>query len=419
MSDDHGSTEQTRRIRNELLYTFAATLAAVLLLSIAAQFIGLLARNLALFVALVFLLAGYLNVDARNRDPREFGMTADRFLVGLGWGLAATLLTIVPFFAGYWVWETQWRGRTASLDVDNLRQWSSSDRGMPEPWRNPSDAESVPQSGVWSWAEERRLLIGLATNNEPVSLELQCSPACEPSIRGPARLSQKARPPADEPVRGNSGDDTDSGATDWIVRLTTPSTRAKLAIDAPAAEDAGRPPAPDRVNLTLQTPDGLEIRRGPDAERVGRSTTFHRGYSWLLITLLAQIVLIALPEEFFYRGYVQTRIRQWWTTDARSDASASPEDETTGTTVRDGPTESDRPEWLGITPENALTSALFALGHLVIPVGGQILGNRAAVFFPALVFGWLRDRTGYITASVTYHTACNLLVLLAAAHFFR
>jgi len=419
MSEDPGSTEQTRRIRNELLYTFASTLAAVLLLSIAAQFVGLLARNLTLFVALAFLLAGYLNVDARNRDPRAFGMTADRFLAGLGWGLAATLLTIVPFFAGYWIWETQWRGRTASLDVDNLRQWSSSDRGIPEPWRNLPDGQSVPQSGVWSWAEERRLLVGLATNNQPVSLELQCSPACEPSIRGPARLSQKARSSAGEPVGDNSGDDTDSGATHWLVRLTTPSTRARLAIDAPAPADADRPPPPDSVSLTLQAPEGVEIRRGPDAERVGRSATFQRGFSWLLITLIAQIVLIALPEEFFYRGYVQTRIRQWWTADARSDASASPEDETAGTTVRDGPTESRRPGWLGITPENALASALFALGHLVIPVGGQILPNRVAVFFPALVFGWLRDRTGYITASVTYHTACNLLVLLAAAHFFR
>jgi hypothetical protein len=33
---------------------------------------------------------------------------------------------------------------------------------------------------------------------------------------------------------------------------------------------------------------------------------------------------------------------------------------------------------------------------------------RLAVFFPALVFGWLRARTGGIGAGVIYHAACNL-----------
>jgi membrane protease YdiL (CAAX protease family) len=37
---------------------------------------------------------------------------------------------------------------------------------------------------------------------------------------------------------------------------------------------------------------------------------------------------------------------------------------------------------------------------------------RLAVFFPALLFGWLRARTGGIGASVLFHASCNLYALL-------
>ena len=34
--------------------------------------------------------------------------------------------------------------------------------------------------------------------------------------------------------------------------------------------------------------------------------------------------------------------------------------------------------------------------------------SRLAVFFPALVFGWLRRRTGGVGAPVVFHAACNV-----------
>jgi membrane protease YdiL (CAAX protease family) len=36
------------------------------------------------------------------------------------------------------------------------------------------------------------------------------------------------------------------------------------------------------------------------------------------------------------------------------------------------------------------------------------LPTRLAVFFPALLFGWLRARTGGIGASLTFHMLCNV-----------
>jgi len=50
------------------------------------------------------------------------------------------------------------------------------------------------------------------------------------------------------------------------------------------------------------------------------------------------------------------------------------------------------------------TSALFALGHLATEPNPA----RLAVFFPALVFAWLRLKTGGIGAGVLFHVLCNV-----------
>jgi uncharacterized protein len=95
--------------------------------------------------------------------------------------------------------------------------------------------------------------------------------------------------------------------------------------------------------------------------------------------VLGQLLVIGLPEEAFYRGYLQTTFDDVW-----------------------------RPRWrvLGalIGPGLLLTSALFALGHVLTKVDP----NRLAVFFPSLLFGWLRARTGGIGAPIAFHALCNL-----------
>ena len=84
-------------------------------------------------------------------------------------------------------------------------------------------------------------------------------------------------------------------------------------------------------------------------------------------------------EEAFYRGYLQSRLDDAWP-----------------------------PRWrlLGATvgPGLLVASAIFALGH----VATVHLATRLAVFFPALLFGWLRARTGGIGASVCFHMICNV-----------
>ncbi len=95
--------------------------------------------------------------------------------------------------------------------------------------------------------------------------------------------------------------------------------------------------------------------------------------------MLGQLLLVALPEEAFYRGYLQTRFDD-----------ALPQ----------------RVRILGASlgPGVLIASVVFAIGHFVtIPVPA-----RLAVFFPSLLFGWLRARTGGIGASLAFHAFCNV-----------
>lgn len=94
---------------------------------------------------------------------------------------------------------------------------------------------------------------------------------------------------------------------------------------------------------------------------------------------LAQLLVIALPEEMFYRGYLQSALS---VTDERTLNVFG---------AKFG---------LGVL----LSSAVFALGHLLATPNV----SRLAVFFPSLVFAWLRVRTRGVGSGVLYHALCNL-----------
>ena len=105
---------------------------------------------------------------------------------------------------------------------------------------------------------------------------------------------------------------------------------------------------------------------------------------WVIDNLL----VVGLPEEFFYRGYIQGRLRDAWPEGRR---------------------------FLGARLGRAfwVTALLFAVGHLAI-----FRSWRLAVIFPALLFGWMRERTGTVMGAALFHATCNLLALVLEASFF-
>jgi len=87
---------------------------------------------------------------------------------------------------------------------------------------------------------------------------------------------------------------------------------------------------------------------------------------------LRQALLVALPEEVFFRGYLYDAFEE------------------------NG--------WEPVIP----SSLLFAAGHLVTHASAY----RALTFFPALLFGWSRKKSGNIYVPVLLHLLFNLFPYL-------
>lgn len=95
--------------------------------------------------------------------------------------------------------------------------------------------------------------------------------------------------------------------------------------------------------------------------------------------VLGQMLGVAFPEEAFFRGYLQSALDRAW----------PPKVRLLGADLG-----------LGLV----VSSAIFAVGHyLTYPEPA-----RLAVFFPSLVFGYLRARTGGVGAPIVFHASCNL-----------
>lgn len=111
----------------------------------------------------------------------------------------------------------------------------------------------------------------------------------------------------------------------------------------------------------------------------GKSLAFNKlSYSFILM----QLLLVALPEEVFFRGYLQQRL---------------------GNTIK------------GIIA----VSLLFALGHFVtLCLGGDhglpVCSQAVLTFFPSLVMGYIYMTTGTLWASVIFHFLANLVHISAA-----
>lgn len=110
-----------------------------------------------------------------------------------------------------------------------------------------------------------------------------------------------------------------------------------------------------------------------------------------VVTLaLSQVVVVALPEELFFRGYLYARFEARWP--SRSRLFGAP-----------------------VGPAILMTSLLFGLGHVLVDFDPQ----RFAVVVPGFVFGWMRARTGSIAAGVLFHALCNLLSDTLHTSYFR
>ncbi len=107
----------------------------------------------------------------------------------------------------------------------------------------------------------------------------------------------------------------------------------------------------------------------------------------MLQALLIHVVMVALPEEIFYRGFLETSLVRHWKQKRWLIVPLS------------------RGIWIGAT--------LFALGHFL----GEWNPFRLGPFFPAFVFSMLVRRSSSIMGSVIYHAASNILAATLTASY--
>ncbi|MCB9522749.1 MAG: CPBP family intramembrane metalloprotease [Myxococcales bacterium] len=349
--------EPTRRRRVvEIALLYGATLVVTVGLTLAQGAVGWLRAYLLVIVAATFLYLPIEVLHRRGEDPEDLGIHRRRPVSALKAALWLMLLTFPPYLLGFHGWQTQWLGREAAPAEARLDRWPVALQEAPRVAR-PAEGD------VWLYTEtdaQHRLRWRL-----PAGQRLEAEVVADGPLRVVAGGHQARADGGTLTVRGGS-----VGMVAWRTEASA------LTVDVQAGGD--RLPA-DRLRLgtALTAADTVPYRA-------------QRGWWWLLNLVLVQFLLVAVPEEVFYRGYLQSRL--------------------------DGLIGRDR-RILGADVNVAsvlLTSALFAVGHIAtIPHP-----SRLAVFFPSLLFGWLRRRSGGVLAPAIYHAACNLLVDLAVL-FYR
>lgn len=317
--------------------------------------------NLGFFAALIFVLVPGYFLRKRGEHESSYGLEFDDWRRGILWGGVATLLTIALFSPAYHLWETRVEQRAANIDVGNYRQ-------LPMTWYGAPQQMDDGAVHVWTWGQ-------------------QIYVAWKPDA-GPWALSI-----APEAAQGELFDTPEGfGRNTAIDEFARHGERPTMVSGAFHVQGASalriRAQAGDHVLSSDEVLAGAGLQARGQAQ--GDETRVPLGYGWMLSLLLTQLILVAVPEEFFFRGFLQERLHQAW--------------------GRDGIRILGLPLTWGIV----VSSLLFALVHLV----SNLSLTRLSVFFPSLLFGALRERTGGIAASVVYHAASNLLVFFLSVHYF-
>lgn len=319
-----------------------------------------IAMHLSVLVALIFILVPRWLAPADDTEPSSPALSAARSA-----GLSLLLLAwLLPFFLlGHHLWMTTHQGWTASPSTGAWVQLPDEVRGT-APLRD--DALSLSR-------HEGRLHLRWAPT-EGGTLHLRSDAMIVP-----------LRPHSDMLFSTNRGE---AGEWSWSVApgeaLTLAfATRDGSHLTLRAQDHAGDLPA-ERYLLGA----GASPPRSSWQEDVGWRLPL--GHSWILFLVLMHVVVIAIPEEIFFRGFLQRQFEDNGHTQALLSLGG----------------------W-SITRANLWTSVAFAVGHGLIGLDPL----RLAVFFPSLVFGALRDRSGGLTAPVVFHVGCNLMVAFTVPHY--
>lgn len=330
----------------EVLLAVAGATAACVLLSRLQEHVPFLRANLYVLVAAIFLYLPMVLLRRRGLTTLDVGLTTHPRGRGLAFALAAMALTFPPFAIGFHYWQGMVLGNRPAFEADAYRRWPAVWEGRPG--RGSSlDGLTLYVEGSelrlrWPSLGQEPLAIGLRSDGR---LELSGSTGVRVVRQGPGQVELRARRAGEARLWVSGGEQLEIAPTLGAV----PLARERIFLGA-----AG------------EHPDSVPFEA-------------HRSLIWVLLLALSHLLLVALPEELFYRGYVQTTLDRIWPR-----------------------------RWRVLGVELGMSvvvaSVLFALGHFLV----DLRAERLAVFFPSLLFGYLRAGTGSLAAPILFHAASNI-----------
>ncbi len=99
----------------------------------------------------------------------------------------------------------------------------------------------------------------------------------------------------------------------------------------------------------------------------------------LALLTVNMFLFVGLPEEFFFRGYLQSELNYIF---------------------------GKKFNFLSVKfgPGLFITAIIFTLSHIFV----QMDWSKASLIFISLILGWLREKSGSILASAGFHTLANV-----------
>lgn len=267
-----------------------------------------------------------------------------------------SLIVFPPYLVGFHVWQTQWLQKRQASALTCCGRWPSELKGAPQQVEPPEE-----EVQLFTTADAR---FWLRWNLPPGQRFLA-------AIEGGGRLIGSTGSTLVQADRFFVEGHQDRNGR-YNGRATFLVEGRAFSIDIEAGGD--RLPA-------------ARLRLG--ADRITAADMPYRAeysYWWLLNFTLVQLLLVALPEEVFFRGYLQTRLDQIFDAETRVlrvDISIA---------------------------SVCVTSILFAIAHLLTVPSPY----RLAVFFPSLLFGWMRRACDSVASAVFFHAACNVFLEIAS-----
>ncbi|MGC6416160.1 MAG: myxosortase MrtP [Bradymonadia bacterium] len=307
-------------------------------------------------LALVAALFLYLPLELLYRqgvDPADFGISKRPILRSLKNALWVSLLVFPIYLVGFHYWQVNYLGNDRNQSMSRLDQWPLDIQDRPKVTQIDEGSVSLYAVGELIWMRWR------LPPGQHFSATVNATGPIIPEVQ--------------RPVSSKENTAVYEGRSDGKLAFRTAGHSFNALIQT--GQDTT---PPNRIKL------GAGLR-----EADANPLEFERSFWWIINIILIQFLLVALPEEVFYRGYLQTRLDQIFTHNRRI---------------------------LGVELSVAsllITSTIFAVGHYVtIPSP-----HRLAVFFPSLLFGWMRRATGGILAPLIFHALCNLVVEFASLYY--